>query len=96
MTVTRERIIEEFETIIDPEIGIDIWTLGLIYDFTVESGKKIVVTMTYTTPLCPYGPALNMEVTDAMRSLGFSAVDIQLTFDPAWKPPVNLREMMGV
>lgn len=96
MIPTRERIIEEFETIIDPEIGIDLWTLGLIYDFTVESEKKIVVTMTYTTPLCPYGPALNMEVTDAMRSLGFGAVDIQLTFDPPWKPPANLRDMMGI
>ncbi len=94
--ITKERIIEELETIIDPEIGLDLWTLGLIYNINIESEEKVIITLTYTTPLCPYGPAINTEVTDAMRSLGFKAVEIDLTFDPPWKPPENLREMMGV
>ncbi len=94
--ITKERIIEELQTVFDPEIGLDVYTLGLIYDIEIVDEKHVKVTMTYTTPLCPYGPALNTEVTDAMRSLGFSKVELDVTFDPPWKPPENLREMMGV
>lgn len=94
--ITRERIIEELETVMDPEIGVDLWTLGLIYGIEFEDEKYIKITMTYTTPVCPYGPALKQEVMDAMHDLGFRAVEIDISFDPPWKPPQNLRAMLGV
>lgn len=94
--LTRERIIEELETVMDPEIGLDLWTLGLIYDITFEDEKYVKITMTYTTPMCPFGPALKQEVADAMYGLEFKAVEVEVTFDPPWKTPENLREMMGV
>ena len=93
---TREQVIEILETIFDPEIGIDIWTMGLIYDIQIKSEKEIFVLMTFTTPACPAGPALKNEVTDNMRGLGFDKVDIEVTFEPPWKPPQILREALGL
>lgn len=94
--LSRERIIEEFETIYDPELAIDIWTLGLIYSFSQESADHLQITMTYTTPTCPYGPQINKEIEDSFHAIGIKYVEIDLTFDPPWKPPANLREMLGI
>lgn len=94
--MTRERVIEELETIMDPEIGLDLWTLGLIYDIQFQDEEYIKIVMTYTTPLCPYGPILKQEIVDSLRELGFKAVDIEISFDPSWKPPENLRAMLGI
>ncbi len=94
--LTRERIIEELETIMDPEINLDIWTLGLIYDISLEENNHVHIRMTYTTPLCPFGPAIKNEVEDALRSIGARSVEIEITFDPPWKPPQNLRAMLGL
>ena len=96
MPVTRERVIEELETIMDPELGLDVWTLGLIYDISFEEERYVKITMTYTTPLCPYGPALKQDITDGLHGLGFKAVEIEVTFNPPWTPSEQLRVMMGV
>lgn len=93
---TKERIIEELETVQDPELGLDIWTLGLVYGVDVMSETHIKITMTYTTPLCPFGGQLKQDVSTAMYDLGFSQVEIEVTFDPPWTPPDNLREMLGI
>ncbi len=93
---TKDQVIEMLETIHDPEIGIDIWTMGLIYDIQIKSDKEIYILMTFTTPVCPYGPALKNEVIDNMRSLGFSAVEVEITFDPPWKPSQTLRDALGM
>ena len=93
---TRNQVIEMLETIIDPEVNLDIYTMGLIYDIQIKNEKEIFILMTLTTPACPVGPFIQSEVTDAMRELGFSAVEIELTFDPPWKPPQALRDALGV
>lgn len=93
---TREQIIEILQTIIDPEVNLDIHTMGLIYAINIKDEKTVHILMTLTTPACPVGPFIQSEVTDAMRELGFSAVEVEFTFDPPWKPPVALREALGV
>lgn len=93
---TREQVVEILQTIIDPEVNLDIYTMGLIYDIQIKDEKNIFVLMTLTTPACPIGPFIQSEVTDAMRELGFSSVEVELTFDPPWKPPPALREALGV
>lgn len=93
---TREQVIEMLETIIDPEVNMDIWTMGLIYDIDIKDDTHIRILMTLTTPACPVGPFLQQAVTDAMRDLGFSAVDVALTFDPPWTPPQTLRDALGI
>jgi len=92
---TKEQVIERLETIMDPEIHTDIWTLGLIYDIVIK-GERVHITMTYTTPMCPAGPMIQDEIRNELLSLGFSGVDIEVTFDPPWQPSSALRIMMGV
>ena len=58
---TKQQVVEVLKTCLDPEIGIDIWTLELIYDIKLDR-KKVHVKMTFTSPMCPYGPVLVEEV----------------------------------
>lgn len=52
---TKEQVIEMLETIMDPEIGLDIHTMGLVYDIQIKSEKEIYILMTFTSPMCPVG-----------------------------------------
>ncbi|MEK7643832.1 MAG: metal-sulfur cluster assembly factor [Patescibacteria group bacterium] len=94
--ISKELVIEKLRTVLDPEVNLDIYTMGLIYDIKIESENQIKVLMTYTTPLCPYGPALKEKVELAMASLGFNDCQIEVTFEPPWKPGEELRLMLGV
>jgi len=70
----------------DPEIGVDVVSLGLIYDISVEKGS-VAVTMTLTTPACPLAPVIAERVRHAAASLqGVAAVTVDFTFDPPWNP----------
>lgn len=93
----KEQVLEVFKKTLDPELGIDIHTLGLIYGYEVdEELETLKVKMTFTTPLCPYGPQLIGDLKRALLGLGFRDVDIEVVFDPPWAPPEELREMLGV
>ncbi|MCC6638959.1 metal-sulfur cluster assembly factor [Candidatus Falkowbacteria bacterium] len=92
----REKIIEELKKVVDPELGIDVWTLGLIYEITIVSDAKAHILMTFTSPLCPVGGLIIAKVTEAVKDAGFEDVDIEITFEPAWKPTKELRAMYGI
>ncbi len=94
--ITREQIIEQLETILDPELGVDIWTLGLVYDIEILSDEHVKITMTYTTPACPLGPQIQADLEDSLRSVGVKYVEVEITFEPPWKPPEDLRLIVGV
>ena len=96
MKVSKEQVIEILKTILDPEVHIDIWTMGLIYDITlINEGVKI--KMTYTTPFCPWGPELNDAIEVALKEkLKIKNVEIELTFDPPYKMPEGLRATLGI
>lgn len=94
--VSKEQIQKALEGIIDPEIGIDIVTMGLLYDIVPTDEKSIRIVMTLTSPACPQGEALQEEVRTAVRSLGFEHIDLSLTFDPPWKPSQTLKDMLGM
>ncbi len=93
--ITKEKIIETLKTVKDPEVNLDVWTMGLIYDIKIQN-EKIKITMTYTTPFCPWGPQLNDEITSALTNAGAKKVDIAVTFDPPYKMPDELRTMLGI
>ncbi len=81
-----EKIIPVLETIADPEIGIDVYNLGMIYDIDVIDEKHVKIKMTLTTPFCPLANILPMMVIEELkRKLGIEA-DIELVFDPPWTP----------
>ncbi|MBI4043352.1 MAG: DUF59 domain-containing protein [Candidatus Diapherotrites archaeon] len=93
---TREEAIETLKQCYDPEIHLDVWTLGLIYELKAEPGK-VNMRMTFTTPTCPYGPMLLHEIKQRLNALPDKPeVTIELTFDPPWKPSDELRAMLGV
>jgi metal-sulfur cluster biosynthetic enzyme len=96
MPSTKDNVIEALKTIIDPELYIDIWTLGLIYDIELgESQAK--VQMTFTSPACPAGPQLVDQVRQKVTALdGIESAQVQVVFDPPWEPSEDLKAMMGL
>ena len=81
----KEQIIEEIRKIYDPEIPVNIYALGLIYDIKVKDEKFAIIKMTLTTPYCPVAESLPKEVKDgAMQVEGIEDVDLELVWDPPW------------
>ena len=79
------RIIEVIKTIYDPEIPVNIYELGLIYDVNVNDENMVKILMTLTTPNCPVAESLPQEVKDKVKSLDqISDVKLEMTFDPPW------------
>ena len=74
------------ENVIDPEIGVNVVDLGLVYDVKVEDAVA-KITMTLTTPLCPLGPYLDQEVRNAVIQVPtVTGADVNLVWEPAWDP----------
>ncbi len=83
----RDRVIEMIKTCYDPEIPVDIWELGLIYDVAVEDESKVAVTMTLTSPMCPVAESLPPEVEAKVRTVdGVAEATVEVTWDPPWSP----------
>ena len=81
----KEKIINEIKKIYDPEIPVNIYELGLIYEIKVEKNNHIKVKMTLTTPNCPVAESLPKEVKDSIMELPeINDVDLQLVWDPPW------------
>ncbi len=90
--ITKLQIREALKKVIDPEIGINIVDLGLIYDVQVEGGAAHV-RMTLTVPGCPLANMLTMQAEKAVRKLeGITDVKIELTWDPPWNPKMMSDE----
>ena len=80
----KNKIIQEIRKIYDPELQVNIYELGLIYDIKVD-GSKAEIKMTLTTPNCPVAESLPKEVKEgAMQVEGIDDVDLQLVWDPPW------------
>ena len=81
----KEKIITEIKKIYDPEIPVNIYELGLIYDIKVESENLVKVKMTLTTPNCPVAESLPKEVKDSIMEIKeVKDVDLELVWDPPW------------
>jgi len=93
--ITQEKLIEILKNYKDPEIGIDIWTLGLIYKIEIDE-EYIKITMTFTTPFCPYGPHMIEELKEQIIKAGVKNVEIEVVFEPPWEPSEELKEMLGL
>lgn len=94
--ITREDVINKLKEVYDPELRIDVWTMEIIYEIRVDSGK-VYIKMTFTTPFCPYGGALVREIEEKVGSLdGVEEVKVEIVFDPPWKPSEGLLDMMAM
>jgi len=80
-----ERIIDTLKIIYDPEIPVNIYEIGLIYEIKIEDNANVHILMTLTTPNCPVAESLPVEVKEAIAQIkGINNVEVELTFDPPW------------
>ena len=80
-----EKIVRVLKTIFDPEIPVDIYELGLIYDVFVNEEHEVKILMTLTTPNCPVAETLPLEVEEKVKSLDdVKDAEVEITFDPPW------------
>ena len=83
---TREEVIEALRVVEDPELGMDIVELGLLYDVAVD-GSKVHVTYSLTSTGCPVGPMIEQQITETVAEMdGVENVESELTWDPPWSP----------
>lgn len=87
LNLNKKTIEKALKNVVDPELGINIVDLGLIYDIVLDSKlDNIKVIMTLTSPFCPFNSFLLENVKDQLLQLGARKVDIELTFNPLWSP----------
>lgn len=83
-TLTRD-VVRALRQVYDPEISVNIYELGLIYDINIDDDHKVFIKMTLTAPNCPMSDFLLEEVNNAVRDVpGVTDVALELTFDPPW------------
>lgn len=83
----KQGIVDVLKTVYDPEIPVDIYELGLIYEVEVDPERKVSLRMTLTSPMCPVAETLPPEVEAKVRSVpGVSDVALDLVWDPPWNP----------
>lgn len=95
-----KKLWEEVKNVYDPEIGLSIVDLGLVYDIRVENSKAIV-KMTLTSMGCPAGPYLEHQVKEVCKKVdGISEAEVEITFDPPWDPremaSEEVKMMLGI
>lgn len=94
--IAKEDVIEVLRTIEDPELFLDIWFLGLVYDIDIED-DNVRIEMTFTSPMCPMGRQIVEEIKDKVGRLeGIKKVDVQVVFTPPWKPSEEVRLTLGL
>ena len=83
--ILKEKVIEEIKKIYDPEIPVNIYELGLIYDVFVNEDNDVKILMTLTTPNCPVAESLPLEVKNKIADIeGVKSSEVEMTFDPPW------------
>ena len=88
-----EKIVKELKSIYDPEIPVDIYELGLIYDVFVNEDNEVKILMTLTSPNCPVAESLPQEVEEKIRSIDeVKTAEVEITFDPAWTKDLMSEE----
>lgn len=87
----QKEVIKTLKTVYDPEIPVDIWELGLIYEVNLDRENNVQILMTLTSPACPVAGSLPPEVEEKVRSIpGANNVKVELVWDPPWN-----QEMMS-
>lgn len=88
-----DKIVKVLKTIFDPEIPVDIYELGLIYDVMVNEDAEVKILMTLTTPNCPVAETLPLEVEDKIKSISMvKDAEVEITFDPPWSQDLMSEE----
>lgn len=83
----KEKVIEALRGIYDPEIPVNIYEIGLIYEVNVDDDANVHILMTLTSPMCPVAESLPPEVEDKVAAVdGVASAKVEITWDPPWDP----------
>ena len=86
-TPSKETVLDALRQVEDPELGMDIVEIGLIYDVTLPADGAVKVTYSLTSPACPAGPEISANIVNTVRALpGVDSVEPDLVWSPAWTP----------
>lgn len=101
MKLNKEEIIEAIRPVEDPDLGMSLVEMGLIYDIVIDKENSINIKMTLSSPACPIGPQLMTDVDMAVRTLdGVSQVNVELVWDPPWDPETmaadSVKDALGI
>ena len=100
MEKLKKQIIDNLKEVYDPEIPINVYDLGLIYDVTVKKNAHVHILMSLTSPTCPTAEYIQTMVEDAAKSIeGVNSVEVELTFEPPWTPDrvsLEAKEELGL
>lgn len=96
----KEIILEALKSVYDPEIGLDIVNLGLIYDLNIDDEGNVDIKMTLTTPGCPLTATIEEAVRAVLESIdGVKNVNVQIVWDPPWNPSMmseEAKQILGI
>ena len=83
----RPKIIDAICSVYDPEIPVNIWELGLVYDIDIDEARRVHIRMTLTAPICPSAQSLPIEVERKVRDIeGVTDAFVEIVWEPAWSP----------
>ncbi|MFP4059434.1 MAG: SUF system Fe-S cluster assembly protein [Bacteroidota bacterium] len=89
------KIVKMLKTVFDPEIPVNVYDLGLVYEIDVDDKNNVKITMTLTAPNCPMADDLLRDVTEKVKMVkGINDVEVELTFDPPWDKEMMSEEAM--
>jgi len=84
-TVTESQIVEKIRTVFDPELPVNVYDLGLIYNISIKGNNDVYIDMTLTSPNCPVAESLPREVAQTVRTISaINNLQVQLVWDPPW------------
>lgn len=81
--ISRDQAVGVLKTVFDPEIPVNIWDLGLVYDLQI-AGDDVAITMTLTAPGCPIGPQIAAEIENRLQAIGAERVTVTFVWSPPW------------
>ena len=88
-----EKVVKELKQVFDPEIPVDVYELGLIYDVFINEDYEVKILMTLTSPNCPVAESLPKEVEDKVKSIDeVKDAEVEITFDPPWTKDLMSEE----
>jgi FeS assembly SUF system protein len=93
IVMLENKVVDMLKTIYDPEIPVDIFELGLIYEVQIDEDKNVAIDMTLTSPNCPVAESLPKEVEDKVSAIeGISKATVNIVFDPPWDKDMMSEE----
>ncbi|MSQ11886.1 MAG: DUF59 domain-containing protein [Dehalococcoidia bacterium] len=100
MPATREQVVEALREVYDPEIPVNVYDLGLIYDIKVDDANKVYVRMTLTAPGCGMGPYIAQQAEWRIAEIdGVEDVEVEMVTEPPWTPELITpagKELLGI